>query len=198
MFRCNHELAAMKCFFTLGLFAIVLISCDRGESQQPKRKPVDEIFDPQKIRDQDYVKARLDNGLDPNTRNHDLYNTDWLLTYAIRRQSPKTVELLLQRGAKVDARSEALDKTPLFQAAFQGELAIAKLLVANGADVNACDRFGENALREAVAGRREEMVEFLLNAGTNPNHRNKDGKSMRDLANEFGTPAIKASFNKRS
>lgn len=184
--------------FLSATILIVLLTAAAGAYQRSERAFDEEVFDPFKINNVEFVKGYLDKGLDPNVRSNHPNNQDWLITYAVRRHALKTVELLLDRGAKVDARSVALDKTPLFQAAFQGDVAIATLLVKRGADVNAQDRYGENALREAIAGGRESMVEFLLEAGAKPDHRNKKGVSMRELAEQHGTPAIKASFKKRS
>jgi ankyrin repeat protein len=69
------------------------------------------------------------------------------------------------------------------------------MLIEHGADVNAVDMFGQNALREAIGAGNPEMTRFLLQVGCKPDHVNKDGKSMRDLANEFGTTEIKEIFS---
>jgi ankyrin repeat protein len=56
---------------------------------------------------------------------------------------------------------------PLHTACRGGDLALARLLVELGADVNASNNYGGTALTCAANGRRE-MVELLLSAGANP------------------------------
>jgi len=66
-----------------------------------------------------------------------------------------------------------------------------ELLLKQGADVNAIDDAGNNALREAILTDRVETVRILLEAGCNPDQRNKDGTTMRELAVDVGYPKIK-------
>src|SRR5690349_20522942 len=117
----------------------VLLSVWTATAQSPPKPPSDEIFSFVKIRSLNHVRGRLDNGLDPNLKNNDQFNRDTLLWYAVRNGAPETVNLLLMRGAKVDARDDSFDKTALFQAAFQGNVEIARILIKHGADVNALD-----------------------------------------------------------
>lgn len=51
----------------------------------------------------------------------------------------RLVELLLARGADVNAQTEA-HKTPLILASFAGQLETVKLLIARGADLHAKDK----------------------------------------------------------
>ena len=102
--------------------------------------------------------------------------------------------MLLAADANVDARSSGLDKTPLFQAAFENRIEIAQLLLDHGADVNAVDALGRNALREAILAKHTEMVELLLQAGCNPRQKDTDGNTMADIAEKYGTAEVKARF----
>ena len=54
----------------------------------------------------------------------------------------RLVELLLARGADVNAQTEA-HKTPLMLASFAGQLDTVKLLLARGADLHAKDKSTE-------------------------------------------------------
>ncbi|MER9138329.1 ankyrin repeat domain-containing protein [Mesorhizobium sp. M0830] len=74
----------------------------------------------------------------------------------------------LDAGASVDESDG--HATPLYLADRDGHFAAAKLLMARGADVNAVtdSRLGP-ALMPALAKRRIDLVNLLLNGGANPN-----------------------------
>ncbi len=64
-----------------------------------------------------------------------------------------------------DVNAQTLDRTPLHDAAQGGHVAIAKLLIANGADINAKALMGQTPLRLAKENRHKEMVELLKRHG---------------------------------
>lgn len=73
----------------------------------------------------------------------------------------------------------------LIDAVNAGDVARASQLLANGADVNACDAYGATALMNAAHGGNLEMVETLLAAGAEV-----------DAKDELGwTALMKACFN---
>lgn len=164
------------------------------QDQRPTPNPSDPVFTRSKIRDTPYVRQRLMNGLDPNRQNHSVTNQDYLLTYAVRHGAESTVKMLLEAGAIVDSRSRGLGKTALFQAAFQNQPRICKLLIAHGADVNAVDSLGNNALREAILTQHPNTVATLLEAGCRMDQQNQDGETMYDLAMKHGSAEVKALF----
>jgi uncharacterized protein len=67
--------------------------------------------------------------------------------------------------------------TPVALAAFFGQLAAVKALIAAGADVNAAAKNGlkVQALHAAVAGRNLEIVKAVLDAGADPNAQQQAG-----------------------
>src|SRR5258706_4977395 len=65
--------------------------------------------------------------------------------------------------------------TPLFHAAWGGNLALAKLLISSGADVNETDRSNETPLHGASGWARVRVVRFLLSQGAKVNIRGAGG-----------------------
>jgi ankyrin repeat protein len=82
------------------------------------------------------------------------------LHYAASGPSPKLVALLLDRGAKVDARSQN-GSTPLIMAARYGPEESVDLLIARGADVRLRNDKGQNAADFARLGGRESLAARL-------------------------------------
>ena len=83
--------------------------------------------------------------------------------------------LLLDRGAKVDAR-DGDGATPLHNAAIGGHAEVAALLLDRGADKEARDGESEaTPLYHAAAWGRNAVVELLLKRGANVNARSKAG-----------------------
>jgi uncharacterized protein len=117
------------------------------------------------------------------------------LHYAARHNHVEVAKLLIQAGAKVNAR-EANDITPLLMAIGSGNAAVARFLVEHGADVNAADWYGRTPLWEAVNVRnlyvhnatfrngidRPPMlvlIKALLAAGANVNARTRETPPFR-------------------
>jgi uncharacterized protein len=87
------------------------------------------------------------------------------LHYAAAHGADSVVQLLLQRGADVNARDSA-GCTPLMDA---GSLAVVKLLLAAGADATAVDGVGMTVLQwQARKGACAGIVCLLLKAGADP------------------------------
>ncbi|HUE96947.1 MAG TPA: ankyrin repeat domain-containing protein [Longimicrobiaceae bacterium] len=136
----------------------------------------------------DVVEQLLRKGGDPNgsaTRGQTA------LMWAVAQRHADVVALLLEHGADVHARSDVWKQywqtdggevvhpelriwidhggnTPLLFAAHNGDLESAKLLVAAGADVEAEAAYGINAAVYAVHSGNNELLEFLLEQGTDP------------------------------
>lgn len=86
--------------------------------------------------------------------------TEQLLS-ATRSNDVKTVKLLLENGADVNAK-ETNGNTALMSAAWRGYVEIIRLLLEKGADVNAKDTKGITALMCAAAQGHTKAVEILL------------------------------------
>jgi len=77
------------------------------------------------------------------------------------------VRLLLEAGAKVDART-SLGRTPLLIAAtYPGNVETVKLLLTKGAKISDQDPFGETCLTSAAKRGDAEMAKAVIEAGAN-------------------------------
>ena len=95
----------------------------------------------------------------------------------------EVVQSRINQGANID-ETDNRGCSPLIVAAKWGYLEIVKLLLDNGADVNAWawDTMEQTALMEASDQGHVELVKFLLQKGANVNFRNKNGWTALKLA----------------
>jgi ankyrin repeat protein len=101
------------------------------------------------------------------------------------------VNLLLARGAEVDARSTNVTaNTPLHAALAGAHPAAARRLIDRGADVNAVEAGGYTPLHQAADQGDAEMVRVLLERGARPDPQTDDGDTPRDLARAKGHVAV--------
>ncbi len=174
------------------------------------------------------VCEAIRDGIDVNQK---LPDGSTLLSLAMAQGSPELVRLLLENGA--DANIKPADEEPvLIKAVCQYNNAnvlydhitgnplpfyvmhcyeIVRLLLENGANVNAADKFGRTALYEAAS---PEMIRLLLRYGADVNLKKKDGTSIlkdqhffeltkmlieagadiRDFEHQDSTPLIRAAI----
>jgi ankyrin repeat protein len=93
---------------------------------------------------------------------------------AAEYSDPSRVLLFLQAGMDVNARDER-EWTPLMVAAFNGNEAVAKLLILHGADRNARDRAGYTPLHWAALNGFQEVVRILIDKGVECNAQSSFG-----------------------
>ena len=114
---------------------------------------------------------------------------------AADRGHADVVEFLLSRGAAVGALSD-YPSTPLHNAAngaYTNEaryVAVAKALLAHGADVNSRMRKNQTPLQRAAVWGHPQIIQVLLAAGADPNIRDDDGKTALDLATATADPGL--------
>jgi ankyrin repeat protein len=97
----------------------------------------------------------------------------------------ETVEALLSGGADVNSVSrEAMKVTPLISAAAAKQIAIARLLLARGANVNSRAVNNGTPLHEAAGNGDVEFANLLLNHGADVNAKTTDGKTPLSYALE--------------
>jgi ankyrin repeat protein len=144
----------------------------------------------------DAVKVLLDNGAEANVV--ETWGGTTPLMWAVAERNLDTVKMLIAHGANVNARSyfvpsahgrgfegatpappnekQAVDElasgwlTPLMFAAREGDLGIARALVAAGAELNTIAGDGKDALGLAVFNGQYELASFLIDNHANVNH----------------------------
>jgi ankyrin repeat protein len=122
----------------------------------------------------------LQRGMDPNTRDP---KGQPALTRALREDSDRVVELLLQQpGLEVDALNAA-GETPLMIAALQGKLAWVQRLLQRGARV---DQAGWSPLLYAASGPEPQVAALLLERGAPANGRSPNGSTPLMMAARYG------------
>jgi ankyrin repeat protein len=129
------------------------------------------------------VRLFLDSGVNIETKNYDgaicerYYSGDTPLHCAVGELQKEILELLIAKGADVNARDED-DLSPLHYAS---QKEISELLIAEGADVNAMDRHGKTPLYTAAGGHKE-VVELLIANGVDVNVKDEDGETPLDYS----------------
>ena len=107
---------------------------------------------------------------------------DTLLMDAIRQRRAISVEALLDGGAdpnRVNARGE----TPVHAAAFSGDPAILRAVIAKGGDVDAVNpHTGATPLVQALLSPTAGQAEVLLDAGADPNRADRNGDTPLHVA----------------
>jgi ankyrin repeat protein len=88
----------------------------------------------------------LDHGAKVNARNS--YGSTPLHDAALSGQR-QIVEMLLERGAEIDARDQDSGATPLYNAASWGKLDVVRLLMEKGADINVRTKVGKTPVAAA-------------------------------------------------
>ena len=98
-------------------------------------------------------------------------------------------ELLLARGASVNAAAGHHGGTVLHRAVIHGDEALARLLLTHGADPDRQDRSGKTPLHHAVAKNRQ-LVALLLAYEPNLKLETREGETAVQYARRLRKPAI--------
>lgn len=120
---------------------------------------------------------------------HWIYAGDTPLHVAAAGYRVEIAKLLLAAGAHVDAAGKHRHATPLHYAAdgsperdTKRQVAMIRLLLGAGANIQAQDKNGATPLHRAVRTRCVEAVKWLLDAGADVTIRNKPGSTAFHLA----------------
>jgi ankyrin repeat protein len=128
----------------------------------------------------------LDAGLSPDAR----LSGRTLLHVAAESGMEATVQLLLTRGADLEAKSEEGSQVPLHWAALNGHTAVVNALTGAGAAVDTKDARGATPLHMAADKGHLETVRLLLDRGANIEARNSDGWTALFWAAAHGHPEV--------
>jgi len=112
---------------------------------------------------------------------------------AIIEKNADVIKWLIEEGADVN-HQDRYGWTPLHFAAQEKQLETMALLIDNGADANLHDVYGNGPLWRAVFDARGDyrFVKTLINAGADPDHKNKSDKSPIDFAVTIGDSTLRA------
>jgi hypothetical protein len=137
------------------------------------------------------VALFLDSGFPPDARDKSGVP---IVCLATRSRHRSIVELLLDRGANVDAQSDDRGYSPLMDAAQQGDASLLELVLDRGADPNLISKDGQTALILAVGRSDAPVVERLLASGADPDFADKLGLSAMKYAKLFNNQKIVEAF----
>lgn len=118
----------------------------------------------------------LDQGADVNSTAYCGRTPLWITVFFGATNSRDAVELLLNRGATLDAREDD-GETALWRAISEGNRENVKLLLRRGADVNAKTTIGVSVLMRACEKPDAKLVEILLEKGADIEARDPDGET---------------------
>ena len=99
------------------------------------------------------------------------------------------VELLLERGAKIDD-TDASGNTALMGVCFKGYTGLAEKLIEKGANVNVRNAMGATALIYAATFNRMEIAKLLLAKGADTSTKDGRGNTALDHAKLQGAPGL--------
>jgi ankyrin repeat protein len=148
-----------------------------------KRKQLDrDLLDGVAMKDIGRVRDVLAQGADVNTKDSEHGETP--LMRGVKRRSTGIVSLLLEAGAKVDAKDD-WGRTALFYAPVSAELF--GILLRAKADVHSRDKAGNTVLMRKVSECSSLAdVETLLQLGVDPSLQSDDGETALDIAESLG------------
>ena len=120
------------------------------------------------------IKLLLERGADVNGRDKEGGTALWYCVANSREGQREIFDLLIQKGAIVDNRKNSAGYSLADFAVSGGNFGILKDLIAKGAKLDIQD---PKVMCQAAMFGSKEMLEYLLDAGGNPNAQSKDGQS---------------------
>ena len=127
------------------------------------------------------VRATLGRGADINARNSHGFT---VLMLAVKDRHPKTMRLLIERGANVNAKAKNEEGlTPLAVAIKSRAVEEARILLTHGASVNARIRGYGTYLHEAIVFKDISVAQLLISHGADLRHgtAHKDIQALREI-----------------
>lgn len=165
-------------YFRNTIYTVVLIGfnvCNAGSYE--------DFFRAVQQDDAGAVKQLLARGFDANTPDP---KGELALMIAIRAPSPKVAQILAGMPKIELNRLSAQGESPLMLAAIKGELALAELLVKNGADVN---KTGWTPLHYAASNAHLPVIKLLLENHAYIDAESPNGTTPLMMASMYGNAA---------
>jgi ankyrin repeat protein len=121
----------------------------------------------------------------------EISSADRMLMDAVELGDLQAAQSAIERGAEVNRRNWS-GSTPLHTAAWRGDLAMARLLIAAGAHLDISNsRYGETPLHSAARGVEPAMMAFLLETGADPYARtHTDSEQCNGIIYPAGATAL--------
>ena len=135
--------------------------------------------------DWDEMRRLVERADDPNAVDSEAFRQT-VLHFAARKGSKAICELLLKRGANINAKDSLRGDVPLHEASRNGSAAVCKLLVAHGADVTAVNNNGCTPLMSAVINCQSPTVCHPLITSDSVNVAIHDGDQALHIAARTG------------
>lgn len=116
---------------------------------------------------------------------------------AIIAKNTDAIKWLIEQGADIN-QQDRTGWTPLHFAVQEKQADTVALLLSCGADANLHDDYGNGPLWRAAFDSRGkyELVESLVHAGADPNHKNNADKSPIDVAITIGDQTLRVILEK--
>ena len=95
------------------------------------------------------------------------------------------VQAELDKGVDANTKGGDAGVPPLLWAALMGHVEVAELLIANGADVDGTDKYGNTPLHYAAHHGRKETTKLLITKGADVNVKRDNGKTPLDNAKHY-------------
>jgi len=134
------------------------------------------------------VELFLDAGMNPNVTSNKA-GREPALWHAANNERIEVMELLLDRGADLDAKYNS-GYTVLMKAAFNGSAEVLEFLLKRGADPNLRNEFGRTPLMLAAGLGGTEVVRLLLDRGVDVNAMDENGKTALMYAAKEGRTEV--------
>lgn len=173
--RCIFAIMAIILFFQAGCSNINPKDTARKELEKKNLKfDGDTFVSLAESGDISTMKLFLDAGMDPNVKDKGYGAT--AMHRAARRNSKEMAELLLSKGADINAKSTR-DRTPLHVAVYYDHKEMVIYLLSKGADLKAKNDEGQTPFHLAISYAGKDVAEILLSKGADINAQNKDLES---------------------
>jgi ankyrin repeat protein len=164
---------------------------DAGEAIRAARSTPLDVFEAATVGDVDRLRTLLDE--EPDLARARSVDDGTALHFAAFFNQPEAAQLLLERGAEIEAVASTFGNVrPLHSAVAADNTETARALLAAGADANARQGGGFTPLHGAAQNGNRELVEALLASGADPAATSDEGKSAVDFAAEKGHDQLAA------